>query len=77
MCHLADEHPNLMIKIKDVGLEIVIERVRTGPCDLSVGGFSGEDSDVESQTALHDQLMVFVSPFMILPAMSRSLVATR
>ncbi|WP_407977372.1 hypothetical protein ACJKIH_19880 [Brucella pseudogrignonensis] len=51
-----------MIKIEDVGLEIVIGRVRTGPWDLSVGGFSGEDSDVESQTALHDQLMFLCRP---------------
>lgn len=59
---MADEHPNLVIKIEDVGPEIVIEQVRTGRCDLGVGTFSGEDSDVESQTALRDQLMIFVSP---------------
>ncbi len=59
---VADEHPNLVIKIEDVGPEIVIEQVRTGRCDLGVGTFSGEDSDVESQTALRDQLMIFVSP---------------
>jgi len=59
---VADEHPNLVIKIEDVGPDIVIEQVRNGRCDLGVGTFSGEDSDVESQTALRDQLMVFVSP---------------
>jgi len=59
---VADEHPNLIIKIEDVGPEVVIEQVRNGRCDLGVGTFSGEDSDVESQPALRDQLMVFVSP---------------
>ncbi|MCI1002040.1 MULTISPECIES: LysR family transcriptional regulator [Brucella/Ochrobactrum group] len=59
---VADEYPNLVIKIDDVGPETVIKQVRNGRCDLGIGTFSGEDSDVESQTALRDQLMVFVSP---------------
>lgn len=59
---VANEHPNLVLKIEDIGPEIVIEQVRNGRCDLGVGTFSGEDSDVESQTALRDQLMIFVSP---------------
>lgn len=57
---IATEHPNLVVKIEDVGPEVVIEQVRSGRCDLGVGTFSGQDSDVESQTALKDQLMVFV-----------------
>jgi DNA-binding transcriptional LysR family regulator len=59
---VADEHPNLIIKIVDVGPEVVIEHVRNGRCDLGVGTFTGEDPNVESQTALRDQLMIFVSP---------------
>lgn len=59
---VANEHPNLVIRIEDVGPETVIEQVRNGRCDLGVGTFSGDNLDVESQTALSDQLMIFISP---------------
>lgn len=42
-----------------MGPEVVIEQVENGRCDLGIGTFSGEDPDVESQTALRDQLMIF------------------
>ncbi|MDH7792570.1 MULTISPECIES: LysR substrate-binding domain-containing protein [Ochrobactrum] len=54
--------PTLVIKIEDVGSEIFIEQVRPGRCALGVSTLSGEDTNIDSQTALRDQLMIFVSP---------------
>lgn len=59
---VAEEHPTLVVKIEDIGPEVVIEQIRNGRCDLGVGTFSGQDADIESQTALRDQLMIFVDP---------------
>jgi DNA-binding transcriptional LysR family regulator len=59
---VARDHPNLFIRIEDVGPEIVIEQIRSGRCDLGVGTFTGTDADLESQAAIQDQLMIFVSP---------------
>lgn len=59
---VAEDHPNLFVRIEDVGPEVVIEQVRSRKCDLGVGTFSGNDPDLESQTALQDQLMIFTSP---------------
>lgn len=59
---VAQDHPDLLMRIEDVGPEEVIEQVRSGRCDLGVGTFSGNDADLVSQTVLKDQLMVFCSP---------------
>ena len=59
---LAADHPQLQLRIEDVGPDVVVDQVRNARADLGVGTFSGEDTDIESVTALKDQLMIFVSP---------------
>jgi DNA-binding transcriptional LysR family regulator len=55
-------HPDLVVLIEDVGPELVVERVRTGHCDLGVGTFSAGEAGLESLPVLQDRLMVFCWP---------------
>jgi len=59
---VAEQHPNILIRLDDVGPEVVVEQVRSGKCDLGVGTFSSNEADLDGQSALHDQLMIFASP---------------
>lgn len=55
-------HPDLRVRIDDVGVDMIAPHVRNGFCDIGVGTFSPDEEGVDMQRILHDRLMVFVTP---------------
>ncbi|MBN8954593.1 MAG: LysR family transcriptional regulator [Rhizobium tropici] len=53
-------HPNLKLRIEDVGTDLIVPRVRNGLYEIGIGTFNADEEGIDRQHVLSDRLMVFI-----------------
>ncbi len=56
---MASVYPNLKLSIEDLGVDLIVNKVRNGLCDLGVGTFNSDEENIDSQHILSDRLLLF------------------
>lgn len=56
---MATVYPNLKLSIEDLGVDLIVNKVRNGLCDLGVGTFNSDEENIDSQHILSDRLLLF------------------
>jgi len=56
---MATVYPNLKLSIEDLGVDLIVNKVRNSLCDLGVGTFNSDEENIDSQHILSDRLLLF------------------